>query len=243
MFWTHFFFHFCYHRCSLSPLIRDAILPGYFKVLRKLLVRNPKLNSCDRLLPALPIPALNETVDRYLESIEPLVDEAEFKNIRELATNFLKNEGPKLQLYTHIWGLLTDNYVTPFWEKYAYWMNREGLMITSSVAHVDLFKDAPANQAVRAAHIIYIEALSMLSIAKQQLKPLGDGLVCSKHYHRVSRYWLTRVTVIWCASISDVCWYSSPWKGYRPPRKPSSFQTCRGAFQRLLLQGRPFRPQ
>lgn len=158
-----------------------------FKVLRNLLVRNPKLNSCDRLLPKLPIPALSETVNKYLESIEQLFDEEEYKNICQLAESFLKNEGPKLQLYTHLWGLFNNNYVTPFWEKYAYLMNREGLMITSSVAHIDLFKDAPANQAVRAAHVIYIEALSMLAIAKQQLKPLADGLVCSTHYHKVRR--------------------------------------------------------
>uniref|UniRef100_A0AC34FEK9 Choline/carnitine acyltransferase domain-containing protein n=1 Tax=Panagrolaimus sp. ES5 TaxID=591445 RepID=A0AC34FEK9_9BILA len=161
------------------------------EVLRNLLVRNPKLNSCDRLLPKLPIPALSDTVEKYLESVEPLCDEEEYKNICQLASNFLKNEGPKLQLYTHIWGLFNSNYVTPFWEKYAYLMNREGLMITSSVAHIDLFKDAPANQAVRAAHVMYIEALSMLAIAKQQLKPLADGLVCSTHYHKM--YANTRV--------------------------------------------------
>jgi hypothetical protein len=170
---------------------KPSLTTKIWAVLRNLLVRNPKLNSCDRLLPKLPIPALSETVNKYLESIEQLFDEEEYKNICQLAESFLKNEGPKLQLYTHLWGLFNNNYVTPFWEKYAYLMNREGLMITSSVAHIDLFKDAPANQAVRAAHVIYIEALSMLSIAKQQLKPLADGLVCSTHYHKM--YANTRV--------------------------------------------------
>lgn len=34
----------------------------------------------------------------------------------------------------------TDNYVTGLWEKYAYHYGREGVLINSSVAHVDYVK-------------------------------------------------------------------------------------------------------
>ena len=149
------------------------------------MVRNPRLNSCDALLPSLPVPNLKETVKNYLEGMQDILSEDEFRNVSELAEKFLKEEGWKLQLLAKLMGAFKSNYVTPFWEKYAYLMGRDQLMISSSVAHVDLFKDITANQAVRAAHVVYIEALSMLAIYKQQLKPLGDGLVCSLHYHRV----------------------------------------------------------
>ena len=151
-----------------------------------MLVRNPRLNSCDAFLPSLPVPSLKDTVKNYLESMEELLSEDEFRNVSEIAEKFLKEEGWKLQLLAKLMGVFKSNYVTPFWERYAYLMGRDQLMISSSVAHVDLFKDIKANQAIRAAHVVYIEALSMLAIYKQQLKPLGDGLVCSLHYHRVS---------------------------------------------------------
>ena len=150
-----------------------------------MLVRNPRLNSCDALLPNLPVPDLKETVKNYLESMEEILPKDEFKNVSELAEKFLKEEGWKLQILAKLIRTVRSNYVTPFWEKYAYLMGRDQLMISSSVSHADIYKDIKANQAVRAAHVIYTEALSMLAIYKQKLKPLGDGLVCSEYYHRV----------------------------------------------------------
>uniref|UniRef100_A0A7E4UPP6 Carn_acyltransf domain-containing protein n=1 Tax=Panagrellus redivivus TaxID=6233 RepID=A0A7E4UPP6_PANRE len=170
---------------------KPSFLTKFWAICRKVLVRSPILNSCDALLPNLPLPGLKDTVERYLESVKPLMTADEYAALSEIATKFLSEEGPKLQMYARLLHLFQSNYVTPFWEKYAYLMNREQLMISSSVAHVGLFNEIPANQAVRTAHVIHIEALSMLAIAKQQLKPLGDGLVCSQHYHRM--YAATRV--------------------------------------------------
>uniref|UniRef100_A0AC34QNZ1 Choline/carnitine acyltransferase domain-containing protein n=2 Tax=Panagrolaimus sp. JU765 TaxID=591449 RepID=A0AC34QNZ1_9BILA len=177
------YFIFSYKRFLFEK--KPSLLTKLWAFCRHWLVRNPKLNSCDDLLPNLPLPALKDTVRRYLDSMEPLLSKDEFENLKEMSENFLKNEGRKLQFYAKIWRLFNSNYVTPFWEKYAYLMGRDQLMISSSVAHVDLFKDRPANQAVRAAHVVYIEALSMLGMFKQQLKPLANGLVCSNHYRRM----------------------------------------------------------
>lgn len=103
-----------------------------------------------------------------------------------MAENFVKNEGKWLQLMAKTYSLFTDNYVTTFWEKYAYLINRKPLLVNSSVAHCDLIMDLPANQALRAAHIVHIEALSMLAIAKQEIRPIGGGIVYSGHYKKVN---------------------------------------------------------
>uniref|UniRef100_A0A915ERC3 Choline/carnitine acyltransferase domain-containing protein n=1 Tax=Ditylenchus dipsaci TaxID=166011 RepID=A0A915ERC3_9BILA len=116
------------------------------------------------------------TIDRYLESIECILSEEEY-----------------LELLCKVYSTFTDNYVTGFWEKYAYLYGRKPLLVNSSVAHVDLFKDVPANQAVRAAHIVYLEALHMLGIVRQRIKPLGDGLVYSGHYKRLKMYSTCRI--------------------------------------------------
>uniref|UniRef100_A0A914CUY3 Choline/carnitine acyltransferase domain-containing protein n=1 Tax=Acrobeloides nanus TaxID=290746 RepID=A0A914CUY3_9BILA len=146
----------------------------------------PRLNSCDALLPPQPVPALKDTIEEYLNTIEPIVSKDEYDSVKTMAKKFLHEEGSKLQVYVTLYSYFTDNYVTPFWEKYAYWYGREPLLISSSVAHVDLIEDKRANQAVRAAHVVYIEALSMLSMYNQTLKPLGDGIVCSSHYKKTN---------------------------------------------------------
>ena len=150
-----------------------------------MLVRNPRLYSCEGLLPSLPVPALKDTVKNYLESVQELLSEDEFKNVSELAEKFLKEEGWKLQLIAKTMGLFMSNYVTPFWEKYAYLMGRDQLTISSSIGYASTFKEIEASQPVKAAHAVYFAALNTLAIYKQQMKPPADGLVCSRHYYRV----------------------------------------------------------
>lgn len=41
----------------------------------------PRLTTCDALLPKQPVPSLDETLDRYLESMHPLLSEVEFFRI------------------------------------------------------------------------------------------------------------------------------------------------------------------
>ncbi|TMW63356.1 hypothetical protein Poli38472_002297 [Pythium oligandrum] len=50
-------------------------------------------------LPRLPVPQLGDTVQRYLESVRPLVSEAEWKEHAALAARFEAEEGRKLQEY------------------------------------------------------------------------------------------------------------------------------------------------
>ncbi|KAK0427127.1 hypothetical protein QR680_010075 [Steinernema hermaphroditum] len=142
----------------------------------------PKLCSTAGLLPHVPVPDLKDTVDRYLESVRPILSKEEYEEVREKAMKFLKKEGPKLQRYAKMMYYISDNYVTGFWEKYAYLYSRECLLVNTSVAHCDLIEDKPANQAVRAAHICYIEGQSMIAIDKQRIKPASGGLVSTAHY-------------------------------------------------------------
>uniref|UniRef100_A0A0N5AZC0 Carn_acyltransf domain-containing protein n=1 Tax=Syphacia muris TaxID=451379 RepID=A0A0N5AZC0_9BILA len=145
-------------------------------------VSSPKLCSCESLLPKLPVPKLSETIDRYLCSIEPITDEEEFQKVSEMARRFKSREGRLLQLITKIYSFFVSNYVTNFWEKYAYLYSRSSLLINSSVGHCDLFAYQTFRQAERAARIAYIETQSMLAIDRQALKPVGNGLLSSTHY-------------------------------------------------------------
>ncbi|EFO27759.1 carnitine O-palmitoyltransferase I isoform [Loa loa] len=152
---------------------------------------SPQLYSCEGLLPTLPLPSLKGTVARYLNSVEPLLSLEEFTDVKKMAENFLKNEGWKLQGLAWLYWCFVDNYVTDFWEKFAYHYSRKGILINSSVAHLDIFEGVPANQAVRAAHIVLLETLSMLSVDRESLPPVAGGVISLSHLWKC--YGTTRV--------------------------------------------------
>ncbi|KAK6108505.1 Choline/Carnitine o-acyltransferase family protein [Brugia pahangi] len=152
---------------------------------------SPQLYSCEGLLPTLPLPSLKGTIARYLNSVEPLLSSEEFTNVKNMAENFLKNEGWKLQGLAWLYWCFVDNYVTSFWEKFAYHYSRKGILINSSVAHLDVFVNVPANQAVRAAHVVLLETLSMLSIDQESLQPIAGGVISLSHLWKC--YATTRV--------------------------------------------------
>lgn len=102
------------------------------------------LKSCDNLLPSPSVPDLDETIAKYLKSVQNILRKVrrstqvfnlilnklniilkdEFALVKEQAQSFLKNEGRRLHMYAWIMSMMSDNYITPFWEKYAYLYNR-----------------------------------------------------------------------------------------------------------------------
>lgn len=51
----------------------------------------------DKNLPSLPLPSLSDTLNRYLESVEPLVTEEEYKKTEEIVKGFENGIGIELQ--------------------------------------------------------------------------------------------------------------------------------------------------
>ncbi|GMT35763.1 hypothetical protein PFISCL1PPCAC_27060, partial [Pristionchus fissidentatus] len=184
---THFYFS--YKQFMFENPKKPSFTTKVWGVLRAFLSLVPPLHkSCDSLLPTIPIPVLEETVEKYLKSVQQLHSKEELASIEKMARDFLNDEGQKLQRYTKFYSLFVDNYVTGFWEKFAYLYGRYPLLINSSVCNLDQFVNRPATQAFRAAHITYIEFLSQLAIDRQAVKPvsdLGGGMVCTRHYDRL----------------------------------------------------------
>ena len=71
------FFYFSYKGYLFENTKKPSIRTIIWGVLRKVLlaVAPPQLSSCDRLLPNLPLPALQDTVDRYMDSMKHLMPE------------------------------------------------------------------------------------------------------------------------------------------------------------------------
>ena len=51
----------------------------------------------DEELPSLPVPSLDETLDKYLDSIEPFVTESELKTTKIIVEKFRNGAGEDLQ--------------------------------------------------------------------------------------------------------------------------------------------------
>lgn len=151
--------------------------------------RNPLLHSYQASLPHLPLPSLDSTMNRYLKSVRPLLDDSKYDRIEQLTTEFKNGIGRKLQRYLWLKSWWSSNYVSDWWEEYVYLRGRSPLMVNSNFYGIDaLFVHPTHNQAARAANLIHAALLFRRSITTQQLRPiLVQHLVplCSWQYERI----------------------------------------------------------
>nr|XP_032628998.1 carnitine O-palmitoyltransferase 1, liver isoform isoform X3 [Chelonoidis abingdonii] len=92
----------------------------------------PMLYSFQTSLPRLPVPAIENTVNRYLDSVQPLMNDEQFKRMEGLAKDFAFNLGPKLQWYLKLKSWWATNYVSDWWEEYIYLRGRGPIMVNSN---------------------------------------------------------------------------------------------------------------
>lgn len=59
-----------------------------------------------------------------------------------MADEFVQNEGLKLQFYAKVYSWTVPNYVTPFWERFAYLASRQSLLGNSSLGYAVINADA-----------------------------------------------------------------------------------------------------
>merc|ERR1711991_914560 len=79
---------------------------------------SPMLYSFQGSLPRLPVPGLQATTERYLESVRPVLDDEEYARMSELAAGFVANEGPSLQRYLVLKSWYARNYVSDWWQRF-----------------------------------------------------------------------------------------------------------------------------
>ncbi|KAG0670261.1 Carnitine O-acetyltransferase mitochondrial [Maudiozyma exigua] len=73
-------------------------------------------------LPSLPVPELNETIAKYLQSVKPYIKGKpdEFSRQKFLCQDFLENEGPVLQDRLLKYSKGKRNWMSTFWDNQAY---------------------------------------------------------------------------------------------------------------------------
>ena len=79
-----------------------------------------KLSDFQNYLPKFPLQKLDKTVSKYLLSVKPLLSREEFDRHEELSRKFLQGEGLGLQKALVNRHKSTDNYVSQYWDDFAY---------------------------------------------------------------------------------------------------------------------------
>ncbi|XP_045545556.1 carnitine O-palmitoyltransferase 1, liver isoform isoform X1 [Salmo salar] len=135
--------------------------------------RNPQLYSFQTSLPQLPLPSVKDTINRYLESARPLMDDEQYLRMEGLAKDFEKGLGPKLQWYLKLKSWWATNYVSDWWEEYIYLRGRGPIMVNSNYYAMDFLYVFPTSlQAARAGNAIHAIMLYRRMLDRAQIKPL-----------------------------------------------------------------------
>ncbi|XP_073652249.1 palmitoyl thioesterase CPT1C isoform X4 [Tursiops truncatus] len=94
--------------------------------------RHPMLFSYQRSLPRQPVPSVQDTVRKYLESVRPVLSDEDFDWTAALAREFLRLQASLLQWYLQLKSWWASNYVSDWWEEFVYLRSRNSLMVNSN---------------------------------------------------------------------------------------------------------------
>ncbi|KAJ3608003.1 hypothetical protein NHX12_025054 [Muraenolepis orangiensis] len=134
--------------------------------------RQPLLYSYQGSLPNLPVPAVKDTIHRYLDSVCSLMNAEQFERMTALAKDFECGVGKKLQWYLKLKSLWAANYVSDWWEEYIYLRGRSPIMVNSNYYGMDFLYVTPTPiQAARAGNTIHAALLYRRKLNREELKP------------------------------------------------------------------------
>ncbi|XP_032201635.1 carnitine O-palmitoyltransferase 1, muscle isoform [Mustela erminea] len=156
---------------------------------RLLSSRRPMLYSFQTSLPKLPVPSVPATIQRYLESVRPLLDDAEYYRMETLAKDFQEKTAPRLQKYLVLKSWWATNYVSDWWEEYVYLRSRAPLVVNSNYYVMDFVFIQNTNiQAARLGNIVHAMILYRRKLDREEIKPvMAQGIVpmCSSQMERM----------------------------------------------------------
>ncbi|VDK83269.1 unnamed protein product [Litomosoides sigmodontis] len=132
------------------------------------------LHSFQGALPRLPLPRLDDTLDKHLCTMRPVCSDKEYDELVQLTEEFRNGVGRHLQWYLIIKSFLSINYVGDWWEEFIYLRQRSPIMINSNYYGMDSIIAHPThNQAARAATLTWAALLFRRMIERQEIKPFS----------------------------------------------------------------------
>ena len=128
-------------------------------------------------LPKLPVPTLNETAEKYLLLVQPLLSEEQFKSTTSKVQDFIKagGVGEKLQLRLEEFAAnpKVDNWLAEWWDDYAYMLYRDPVSpyVSYFFAHKDVHNKIGKDQLLKATLLAYYTTQFMVEVQNETLEP------------------------------------------------------------------------
>ncbi|KAL3318161.1 hypothetical protein Ciccas_003174 [Cichlidogyrus casuarinus] len=184
----------------------------------------PGLYGAQEILPSLPLPPVDATLQKLTTSLTAIYSPAQLRELQHFCGLFRKKSAWKLQFLLRIRHLLTHNYVTEWWEKYIYLMQRSSLVTSANYYALSYENYRPSN---KQSVLLAAKTYSLLRV-KQQLEtevkePIfvsGCVPVCMGQYRR-----LFSVTRIPCKDFDRIQHY----------RSSHSVVQCHGLFYKIPM--------
>lgn len=146
---------------------------AWFSVVSCLTRGKPMTYTFQNALPRQPVPSLQSTVDKFLQSARCLQDDAEYARTKAEAEKFLSGSGPLLNRLLTLKSYVASHYTTDWWESYVYKKSRGSLMINSNYYVLDSGRWRPTKcQEARAAVLLYHFALFNDKLNNDAVAPL-----------------------------------------------------------------------
>ncbi|XP_027947440.1 carnitine O-palmitoyltransferase 1, brain isoform isoform X2 [Eumetopias jubatus] len=151
--------------------------------------RKTMLFSYQRSLPRQPVPSVQDTVRKYLESVRPILSDEDFDWTSVLAQEFLRLQASLLQWYLQLKSWWASNYVSDWWEEFVYLRSRHPLMVNSNFYMMDFLYVTPTPvQAARAGNAVHALLLYRHRLNRQEILPtllMGMRPLCSAQYEKI----------------------------------------------------------
>ncbi|CAM5084369.1 unnamed protein product [Natator depressus] len=151
--------------------------------------RKPMLYSFQTSLPKLPVPSVEATIHRYLESVRPLLEDEKYREMEALAQAFQKHTAPRLQKFLVLKSWWAPNYVSDWWEEFVYLRGRGPIMVNSNYYAMDFLYVTPSPlQAARAGNTVHSILLYRRKLDREEIPPvkaLGIVPMCSYQMERM----------------------------------------------------------
>ncbi|XP_010222256.1 PREDICTED: carnitine O-acetyltransferase [Tinamus guttatus] len=142
-------------------------------------------------LPSLPVPPLQQTLDRYLQALQPIISEEEWNHTQELVNEFRKpgGVGERLQKGLERRAKKTENWLSDWWLKTAYLEYRLPVVVHSSPGLVLPKQDFLDRQGqLRFAAKLIEGVLDFKTMIDNETLPveyLGGKPLCMNQYYQI----------------------------------------------------------
>lgn len=148
-----------------------------------------RMFSIQAALPKFPVAPLDQTLDKYLKTLKPLLTEEEYANTEKIVAKFQKGVGLVLQAKLEEKAKTETNWLSDWWKQVAYLDVRESCVINSNPGV--LFPKADYNtldgQLSYAARLIsgMLDYKQMIDYETLPVEHLGKNPLCMMQYYQI----------------------------------------------------------